>query len=49
MGMRTMELVDFMVKQCAWTLVTCNSGNYGRTGTMREQQPEHNKWPLGVW
>merc|ERR1712014_215865 len=36
MGMRTMELVDFMVKQCQWTMVTCNGGNYGRTGKRRE-------------
>ena len=33
-GLRTMELVDFMVKQCHWTMVTCNMGNF-RT---REQQ-----------
>ena len=33
-----MELVDFMVKTCAWTMVTCNGGNYGRTGKLREQQ-----------
>mmetsp|Transcript_40343 Transcript_40343/g.94826 ORF Transcript_40343/g.94826 Transcript_40343/m.94826 type:complete len:894 (+) Transcript_40343:102-2783(+) len=38
MGLRTMELVDFMVKQCQWTLVTCNGGNYGRKGDKREQQ-----------
>ena len=38
MGLRTMELVDFMVKQCQWTMVTCNTGNYGRKGDQREQQ-----------
>mmetsp|Transcript_53912 Transcript_53912/g.128407 ORF Transcript_53912/g.128407 Transcript_53912/m.128407 type:complete len:891 (+) Transcript_53912:55-2727(+) len=38
MGLRTMQLVDFMVKQCQWTMVTCNGGNYGRLGDMREQQ-----------
>ena len=38
MGLRTMELVDFMVKQCQWTMVTCNTGNFGRTGAKREQQ-----------
>ena len=32
MGQRTMELVDFMVKQCQWSMVTCNTGNYGRKG-----------------
>mmetsp|Transcript_56442 Transcript_56442/g.175098 ORF Transcript_56442/g.175098 Transcript_56442/m.175098 type:complete len:880 (-) Transcript_56442:72-2711(-) len=38
MGMRTMELVDFMVKEMAWTMVTCNGGNFGRRGDKREQQ-----------
>lgn len=38
MGMRTMEIVDFMTQQCAWTLITCTGGNFGRTGAMREQQ-----------
>eukprot|EP00439_Symbiodinium_sp_Y106_P059610 s2345_g8.t1 len=38
MGMKTMELVDFMTKECAWTLLTCTGGNYGLTGSMREQQ-----------
>eukprot|EP00929_Paragymnodinium_shiwhaense_P037862 TRINITY_DN2008_c0_g1_i2.p1 TRINITY_DN2008_c0_g1~~TRINITY_DN2008_c0_g1_i2.p1 ORF type:complete len:961 (+),score=141.05 TRINITY_DN2008_c0_g1_i2:71-2953(+) len=38
MGKRTMEIVDFMTKQCAWTLITCNGGNYGRFGDKREQQ-----------
>eukprot|EP00439_Symbiodinium_sp_Y106_P061959 s3343_g9.t1 len=38
MGQRTMELVDFMVKECQWTMVTCNGGNFGRTGAKREQQ-----------
>lgn len=38
MGQKTMELVDFMVKKCKWTMVTCNSGNYGRKGDYREQQ-----------
>lgn len=38
MGMRTMELVDFMTKNCAWTAITCNGGNFGRTGKQREQQ-----------
>eukprot|EP00931_Biecheleriopsis_adriatica_P068054 TRINITY_DN4208_c1_g1_i1.p1 TRINITY_DN4208_c1_g1~~TRINITY_DN4208_c1_g1_i1.p1 ORF type:complete len:1010 (-),score=193.29 TRINITY_DN4208_c1_g1_i1:196-3195(-) len=38
MGMRTMEIVDFMVKQCAWTMITCNGGNYGKHGDIREQQ-----------
>merc|ERR1719424_1469947 len=38
MGQVTMELVDFMVKQCAWTMITCNAGNFGRSGEKREQQ-----------
>eukprot|EP00434_Breviolum_minutum_P036229 symbB.v1.2.032095.t1/scaffold3754.1/size70833/6 len=38
MGLRTMELVDFMVKKCQWTMVTCNTGNFGRKGDKREQQ-----------
>ncbi|CAE7568137.1 Tnks, partial [Symbiodinium sp. CCMP2456] len=38
MGMRTMEMVDFMVQQCAWTMITCNGGNFGRYGDIREQQ-----------
>eukprot|EP00438_Fugacium_kawagutii_P001714 Skav202856 [mRNA] locus=scaffold2311:209334:211474:+ [translate_table: standard] len=38
MGLRTMQLVDFMVKQCQWTMVTCNTGNFGRKGDKREQQ-----------
>eukprot|EP00929_Paragymnodinium_shiwhaense_P071280 TRINITY_DN36249_c0_g1_i1.p1 TRINITY_DN36249_c0_g1~~TRINITY_DN36249_c0_g1_i1.p1 ORF type:complete len:969 (-),score=214.02 TRINITY_DN36249_c0_g1_i1:166-3072(-) len=38
MGQRTMEIVDFLVQKCAWTLLTCNAGNYGRWGTYREQQ-----------
>ncbi|CAE7459342.1 pme-5, partial [Symbiodinium natans] len=38
MGQRTMELVDFMVKECQWTMVTCNGGNFGRKGDKREQQ-----------
>jgi len=38
MGLRTMEIVDFMVKTCAWTMITCNGGNYGRFGDVREQQ-----------
>eukprot|EP00927_Polykrikos_kofoidii_P066406 TRINITY_DN62006_c0_g1_i1.p1 TRINITY_DN62006_c0_g1~~TRINITY_DN62006_c0_g1_i1.p1 ORF type:complete len:1025 (-),score=129.32 TRINITY_DN62006_c0_g1_i1:206-3280(-) len=38
MGMRTMEIVDFMVKTCAWTMITCNGGNFGRFGDIREQQ-----------
>lgn len=38
MGMRTMEIVDFMVQKCAWTMITCNGGNYGRYGDIREQQ-----------
>ena len=38
MGMKTMEIVDYMTKECAWTLLTCTGGNYGLTGTMREQQ-----------
>eukprot|EP00971_Amphidinium_carterae_P206383 4095765-Amphidinium_carterae.1 len=38
MGQRTMELVDFMVKELAWTMVTCNGGNFGFTGSEREQQ-----------
>mmetsp|Transcript_39516 Transcript_39516/g.91251 ORF Transcript_39516/g.91251 Transcript_39516/m.91251 type:complete len:629 (-) Transcript_39516:206-2092(-) len=32
MGLRTMQLVDFMVKECAWTLVTCSGGKYSRSG-----------------
>merc|ERR1719506_1667036 len=39
MGLRTMEIVDFMVKSCAWTMITCNGGNFGRCGNLREQQP----------
>lgn len=38
MGQRTMEIVDFMTRECAWTLITCNGGNYGRKGDKREQQ-----------
>lgn len=38
MGLRTMQLVDFMVKECQWTMVCCNGGNYGCQGTKREQQ-----------
>jgi len=38
MGLKTMEIVDFMTQQCAWTLITCNGGNYGRKGDKREQQ-----------
>lgn len=38
MGIRTMEIVDFMTQKCAWTLITCNGGNYGRRGDKREQQ-----------
>eukprot|EP00928_Gymnodinium_smaydae_P089147 TRINITY_DN73148_c0_g1_i1.p1 TRINITY_DN73148_c0_g1~~TRINITY_DN73148_c0_g1_i1.p1 ORF type:complete len:927 (-),score=122.21 TRINITY_DN73148_c0_g1_i1:98-2878(-) len=38
MGLRTMELVDFMVKMRAWTMVTCNASNFGRRGDKREQQ-----------
>ena len=38
MGQRTMELVDFMVKEMKWTMVSCNGGNFGRMGDRREQQ-----------
>ncbi|CAE7362126.1 Tnks [Symbiodinium pilosum] len=38
LGMKTMEIVDFMTKECAWTLLTCTGGNCGLTGSMREQQ-----------
>ena len=39
MGQKTMELVDFMVKQCQWSMVTCNCGNFGQQdGKEREQQ-----------
>eukprot|EP00440_Ansanella_granifera_P069279 gb/GFBE01075162.1/.p1 GENE.gb/GFBE01075162.1/~~gb/GFBE01075162.1/.p1 ORF type:complete len:921 (+),score=206.60 gb/GFBE01075162.1/:1-2763(+) len=38
MGLRTMEIVDFMTKECSWTLLTCTGGNFGRTGAQREQQ-----------
>ena len=38
MGMRTMGIVDFMVQRCAWTMITCNGGNFGRYGDLREQQ-----------
>ena len=39
MGQKTMELVDFMVKQCQWSMVTCNCGNFGgQSGEEREQQ-----------
>eukprot|EP00929_Paragymnodinium_shiwhaense_P104730 TRINITY_DN69407_c0_g1_i1.p1 TRINITY_DN69407_c0_g1~~TRINITY_DN69407_c0_g1_i1.p1 ORF type:complete len:1073 (+),score=153.34 TRINITY_DN69407_c0_g1_i1:162-3380(+) len=38
MGQRTMEIVDFMVQKCSWTMITCNGGNYGRYGDIREQQ-----------
>ena len=35
MGQLTMELVDFMVKECQWTMVTCNGGGLG---SMHQQQ-----------
>lgn len=38
MGMCTMQLVDFMVRTAAWTLIACNGGNFGRRGDLREQQ-----------
>ena len=38
MGLRTMELVDFMVKQCHWSMVSCNTGHFGIAGDKREQQ-----------
>jgi hypothetical protein len=38
MGLRTCEVVDFLTQNCAWTLITCNGGNYGRKGDKREQQ-----------
>lgn len=38
MGLRTMEIADFMTKEMAWTLLTCTGGNYGRRGDKREQQ-----------
>lgn len=38
MGLLTMQVVDFMVKKCAWTMITCNGGNFGRKGDKREQQ-----------
>jgi len=38
MGLKTMELVDFMTQKCSWTLLTCTGGNYGRRGDKREQQ-----------
>ena len=38
MGMRTMEIVAVMVQRCAWTMITCNGGNFGRYGDLREQQ-----------
>ncbi|CAE8635564.1 unnamed protein product [Polarella glacialis] len=38
MGLRSMELVDFMTQQCSWTLITCNGGNFGLLGDKREQQ-----------
>merc|ERR1719271_481214 len=38
MGQCTMQLVDFMTLQCAWTLIACNGGNFGKRGDLREQQ-----------
>lgn len=38
MGALVVQVVDFMVQQSGWTLVTSNSGNYGRFGDMREAQ-----------
>lgn len=38
MGLRTMEIADFMTKEMTWTLLTCTGGNYGRKGDKREQQ-----------
>lgn len=38
MGLRTMELVDFMVKKCNWSMVSCNTGHFGIAGDKREQQ-----------
>jgi len=38
MGQKTMQVVDFMVKGCGWTVITCNGGNCGVDGTNREQQ-----------
>ena len=33
-----MQLVDFMTNTCAWSLVVCNTGNFGQRGDLREQQ-----------
>lgn len=38
MGLATMQIVDFMVKECAWTMLTCNASNFGCRGDLREQQ-----------
>jgi len=38
MGLLTTELVDFVCKGKPWSLVTMNGGNYGESGTHREQQ-----------
>jgi hypothetical protein len=38
MGLCTMQLVDFMTLKCGWTLITCNGGNFGKFGDIREQQ-----------
>ncbi|CAJ1357770.1 unnamed protein product [Effrenium voratum] len=38
LGLRTMQVVDFMTRECSWTLLTCNSHNSGWTGEEREQQ-----------
>ena len=38
MGLRTMQLVDFMVKQRKWTMVGCKTGHFGVCGDKREQQ-----------
>jgi hypothetical protein len=38
MGLLTMQMVDFMVKSCAWTMIACNGGNFGMRGDVREQQ-----------
>mmetsp|Transcript_84461 Transcript_84461/g.196356 ORF Transcript_84461/g.196356 Transcript_84461/m.196356 type:complete len:879 (-) Transcript_84461:139-2775(-) len=38
LGLLTIELVDFVCKDKPWSLVTMNGGNYGESGTHREQQ-----------
>ncbi|OLP89094.1 Poly(ADP-ribose) polymerase pme-5 [Symbiodinium microadriaticum] len=38
MGQKAMQVVDFMVKKCQWSLVSRSNGNFGKNGEMRESQ-----------